>query len=113
MICFELEVGTVRRSCEREFNFAAFLRGAEAGEEFFDTGEGFGGGEVLSLKSGVFRLVLFGRAGELGPFVEDGRGRGAGAALQLGFDGPGKGGSVVFGEKDVCAEGVEVFGVEE
>jgi hypothetical protein len=33
--------------------------------------------------------------------------------LELGFDGPGEGGAVVFGEEDVCAEGVEVFRVEE
>ena len=31
----------------------------------------------------------------------------------MGFDGPGKSGPVVFGEQDVGAEGVEVFGVEE
>lgn len=31
----------------------------------------------------------------------------------MGFDGPGEGGLVEFGEESVGAEGVEVFGVEE
>lgn len=68
---------------------------------------------MLSLQGGVFGLVFFWRAGELGPVVEDFAGGGAWAALQLGFDGPRQCGPVVFGEQDVGAEGVEVFGVEE
>jgi hypothetical protein len=36
-------------------------------------------------------------ARELGPGVEDRGGRRAGAALELGFDGPGEGRAVVFG----------------
>ena len=51
-------------------------------------------------------LICHGPADSMG-------GGGAGAALQLGFDGPGEGGAVVFGEQDVGAEGVKVFGVEE
>lgn len=51
--------------------------------------------------------------GQLRPSAEDLAGGGTGAALQLGFDGPGEGGAVVFGEQDVGAEGVEVFGVEQ
>ena len=45
--------------------------------------------------------------------MEDGGGAGAGAALQLGFDGPGEGGLAVAGEYRVGAFGVLVFGVEE
>ena len=113
MVRFKLEIRAVRRRRERDVDIAGFLRGAEAGEEVCDAREGLGGGEVLSLQGGVFCLIFFGRAGELGPFVEDSGGGGAGAALQLGFDGPGEGGAGVFGEEDVGAEGVEVFGVEE
>jgi hypothetical protein len=68
---------------------------------------------MLALQGGIFLLVFFRRAREFGPVVEDLRSRRTGTALQLGFDGPGEGGAVVFGEQDVGAEGVEVFGVEE
>ena len=113
VVCLELEVGAVRGGGEGDVDFPCFLRGAEAGEEGFDAGQGLCGGEVLFLESGVFGLVFVGVAGELGPVVEDLGGGGTGAALELGFDGPGEGGAVVFGEEDVGAESVEVFGVEE
>jgi len=44
--------------------------------------------------------------------VEELVGLGAGAALELGLYGPWQGRSVVFGEEDVDALGVDVFGVE-
>lgn len=113
MVCLELEVGAVRGGGERDVDFAGVLGGAETREQVCHAGEGLGGREVLALQGGVFGVVFFGGAGELGPVVEDFGGGGAGAALQLGFDGPGEGGAVVFGEQDVGAEGVEVFGVEE
>lgn len=68
---------------------------------------------MFALQRGLFGEVFFGAAGEVCPLEEDLGSRGAGAALQLGFDGPGEGGLVVFGEQGVGAEGVEVFGVEE
>jgi hypothetical protein len=113
VVRLELEVGAVRGRGERDVDLAGFLRGAEAGEQVCDARQGLGGGEVLALQGGVFGVVLFGGAGQLGPVVEDFGGAGTGAALQLGFDGPGEGGAVVFGEQDVGAEGVEVFGVED
>lgn len=113
MVCLELEIGAVRGGRERDVDFTRFLGCAEARQEVCDARKGLGGGEVLALQGGVFGVVFFWCAGELGPVVEDFGGGGAGAALELGFDGPGEGGAVVFGEQDVGAEGVEVFGVEE
>ena len=52
-------------------------------------------------------------AGEFGPVVKDRGGCWARAALELGFDGPGEGRAVEFGEDLVCADCVEVFAVEE
>lgn len=51
--------------------------------------------------------------GQVGPVLEEAGGFGAGAALELGFDGPGEAGAVVSFEDGVYAVCVEVFGVEE
>ena len=64
---------------------------------------------MLGLQRGLFGEELLVRDGELGPFVEDLRRLGPGAALHLGFDGPWDRGFVVFLEDGVGAECVPVL----
>lgn len=86
---------------------------AEVGEQGRDAGEGLGGGEDLALEGGELLVVVLLGDGELSPLVEEAGGVGAGAALELGLDGPGEEGAALLLENDVDAGRVEVLGVEE
>lgn len=107
----ELVVAAVAARRQRDLDAAGGPAG-EGVQQVDDAGERLGGGEQLALQRRLRGHVLVVGDGQLRPGVEDARGFGAGAALQLGFDGPGERGLVVAVEQLVGHDGVEVFGVE-